>query len=348
MIDVQLKKSFPSFDVNISFSSDSAGITVLAGPSGSGKTTIINMIAGLVRPDKGRICINGRVLFDSGQDINCPVQARRCGYIFQDGRLFPHMTVRKNLLYGINCDPSKLEDVTRLLGICHLLDRLPGTLSGGEKQRVAIGRALLMKPWILLMDEPLASLDPARKNELLPYIADLPEQFGIPIFYVTHSRLEIIRLSDELIRINEGRVQSSGKPQGEFLGLGVADGDGEYVSVIDCEMMNFNPVYNVVEARFPGGIIRILDGNPPRGKMIRAAIKASDVVISLDKPENISTNNIFRGIIRELEESNGDVLVHTDIGVPLAALILKISAVRLNLKPGTEVYLLVKSVSLIY
>ena len=351
MIDVRLRKNFGSFNVDVEFSSESMGITVLAGPSGSGKTTIINMIAGLVRPDEGHIHINGRTLFDSKKGIDCPVQQRRCGYIFQDGRLFPHMNVRKNLLYGNNGNLSRLDDITSLLGIEHLMERMPSKLSGGEKQRVAMGRALLMQPDILLMDEPLASLDPERKEELLSYIDRLPQQFDIPVFYVTHSRREILRLSDELIRVEKGRIQSTGKPAGEYHGLGISEGNGEYYSVFDCRITDFDGKFGVISAEFAGGIIHILSDEAPEQKKFRAAIKAADVTVSLAAPdaENISTTNIFRGTVQSLEESSaGSILVHTDIGAPLAAHISRASSSRLGLAPGREIYLLVKAVSMIY
>ena len=347
MIDVRLKKNFGAFDIDIAFTSETNGITVLAGPSGSGKTSIISMIAGLVKPDSGRIFINDRLLFDSDRGIDCPIQKRRCGYIFQDGRLFPHMSVQRNLLYGVHSDASRLGEISELLGIDHLLTRMPGKLSGGEKQRVAIGRALLMRPEILLMDEPLASLDAQRKDELLPYIARLPEQFRIPIFYVTHSRREILRLSDELIRIEKGRIQSFGKPTGEYQGLGTADTEGEYLSVFECRIEDYNDSFGVVKAAFPGGHVYILTESRPQQQKVRAAIRASDVTISLEPPSQISTRNIFQGTVDRLEESTArSVLVHTDVGIPIAARISKASAHRLALEPGKRIFLLVKAVSM--
>jgi molybdate transport system ATP-binding protein len=259
------------------------------------------------------------------------------------------MSVRRNLLYGKHSDHSMLRETVRLLGIGHLLDRMPARLSGGEKQRVAIGRALLMRPSILLMDEPLASLDIGRREELLAHIDRLPEQFGIPVFYVTHSMQEILRLSDRLIRIDSGRVESIGRPEGEYHGLGMYEGNGEYVSVFDCRVKSFDGKFGVVTADFPGGIIRILADDPPQGKVIRAAVRASNVTISLTKPENISTVNIFKGRILNIEETGGPrVLVRCDIGAPLAAQISKASCARLGLKAGKKLYLLVKVVSMIY
>ena len=183
-----------------------AGLVALFGPSGAGKTSVIEMIAGLVRPDRGRIVVLGRVLFDSEQAIDLPPEARACGYIPQDGLLFPHLDVRANLLFGSKRDANgeramPLEEAVGFLGIGGLLDRLPRTLSGGEARRVAIGRALLSGPDVLLMDEPLSSLDMARREEILQLIARTHERFGIPVLYVSHDRAEIDRLGCEIIPV---------------------------------------------------------------------------------------------------------------------------------------------------
>lgn len=218
MLDIKIRKSLRAFSIDAAFSTTSAGITSLFGHSGAGKTSIINMVAGLIPPDEGRVTINDRVLFDSKQSVNIPTEKRRCEYIFQDSRLFPHLTVKSNLTYGMKLVPIsdryvKYDQVVELLGIGHLLARRPFNLSGGEKQRVAIGRALLKSPQFLLMDEPLASLDIARKDELLPFIANLPREFDIPILYVTHSVGEILNLSDRIVLLDSGKVIADGNVQ---------------------------------------------------------------------------------------------------------------------------------------
>jgi molybdate transport system ATP-binding protein len=180
------------------------GLTALFGPSGAGKTSVLNMIAGLLKPDKGRVVVGGEVLFDSEAGIDLPVQHRRAGYVFQDGRLFPHRRVRDNLLYGWTLAPPEarwmtLDQATDFLGIGHLLERWPRTLSGGEAQRVAIGRALLSAPQFLLMDEPLSSLDAARREEIIQVIERLRDELKLPILYVTHDRAEVERLASQVI-----------------------------------------------------------------------------------------------------------------------------------------------------
>jgi molybdate transport system ATP-binding protein len=198
------------FATDVAFQTASR-VVALFGPSGSGKSTLLHVIAGLIRPRYARIEVDGQVLTDTARKIFVPPHRRRIGYVFQDGRLFPHLTVRQNLLYGRWFTPraerfGTLEEITALLGIGHLLDRRPGTLSGGEKQRTAIGRALLASPRLLLMDEPLSSLDAERKAETLPYIERLRDTLAIPIVYVSHSFDEIERLTDQVVRLDRGRV----------------------------------------------------------------------------------------------------------------------------------------------
>lgn len=348
MIEVRLKKDFGRFLLDVEFSSSTKGITVLAGPSGSGKTSIINMIAGLLEPDEGTISIDDTVLFDSKTKSDLPIQNRKCGYVFQDGRLFPHMNVQKNLFYGADKEGEiKSEEVIQLLGIEHLLKRMPARLSGGEKQRVAIGRALLMNPRILLMDEPLAALDSDRKEELLPYISGLPEKFNLPVFYVTHSRKEILTLSDQLIRLKEGKLESAGNPSGSFNGFGIYETGNEQVSVVEGQVKSYQKEYGVITLGFQGGSLFVLGAYQETGKRVRAAIKASDVSLSLKKPDDISTKNIFEGTITEITPStNYSVLVHLDIGMPLTARVSAASSARLKLESGLAIYAMVKSASL--
>ena len=196
--------------VDVAFETDSRA-TALFGPSGSGKTTLVNMLAGLVRPDRGRIVLGDEVFFDSDAKIDVPVHRRRIGYVFQEGRLFPHLSVRQNLVFGrwmrgLARDKTHEEQVIDLLGIGQLLTRRPGTLSGGEKQRVAIGRALIAKPRLLLLDEPLASLDEARKSEILPYLERLKAE-GVPMIYVSHHGAEVAQLAEIVVLIHHGRVE---------------------------------------------------------------------------------------------------------------------------------------------
>ncbi|MGH6788292.1 MAG: molybdenum ABC transporter ATP-binding protein [Pseudolabrys sp.] len=214
MLQVDLGKRLGNFSVNAKFASES-GATVLFGPSGAGKTTVVNMIAGLIRPDRGHIEIDGDVLFDSAARIDVPVSRRRIGYVFQEGRLFPHLSVRHNLDYGRWMsgharDEAAFARIADLLDIGTLLDRRPGKLSGGERQRVAVGRALLMRPRLLLLDEPLASLDDARKREILPYFERLRDEAKVPMIYVSHDAAEVTRIATRVVQLDGGRVEAIG------------------------------------------------------------------------------------------------------------------------------------------
>jgi molybdate transport system ATP-binding protein len=213
-LEVRVKHQLGETEIDVDFQT-SSGLTALFGKSGSGKSSITNMIAGLIKPALGRIVVDGRVLFDSELRVNIPTHQRRIGYVFQDGLLFPHFTVEQNLNYGrkFNKATSETSHIISLLGLEGLLKRKPINLSGGEKQRVAIGRALMSNPSLLLMDEPMASLDEARKLEILPYIEVLRDQTKIPIIYISHSISEVIRLAGDVVHIDAGKIISHGSPQ---------------------------------------------------------------------------------------------------------------------------------------
>ncbi|KAA2237189.1 molybdenum ABC transporter ATP-binding protein [Salinarimonas soli] len=210
MLQVDVDKSLGETAISVAFATRGR-VTALFGPSGSGKTSVVNMVAGLLTPDRGRIAIGDDVLFDSERRVCVPVHRRRIGYVFQEGRLLPHLSVRSNLAFGrwmngLRRDADEERRVVEMLGIGGLLRRRPLTLSGGERQRVAIGRALLLRPRLLLLDEPLASLDEARKAEILPYLERLRDEAGTPMIYVSHAEAEVRRLADEVVRLAAGRV----------------------------------------------------------------------------------------------------------------------------------------------
>ena len=223
MIDIHLEKQYKNFNLKIRYSCQDIGITAILGRSGAGKTSIINMISGLSQPTKGHIIIGGKSVYDSAKNINIAPEKRRFGYIFQEGRLFPHLSVMSNLTYGMRLIPMgerhiKTDQVIDLLDLSRLVHRKPAKLSGGEKQRVAIGRALLTSPHLLLMDEPLASLDAARKQEVLPFIKRLSTEISIRVLYVSHSMEEIQMIADKILVIINGRLAASGNTR-EIMGL---------------------------------------------------------------------------------------------------------------------------------
>jgi molybdate transport system ATP-binding protein len=214
MLAVDAEKQLGVFKLSVKFRA-AHGATALFGASGSGKTSVINMIAGLLAPDRGAISIDETTLFDADKRINVPPHRRRIGYVFQEGRLFPHLSVRQNLDYGrrmsgVRSDEKEFARIASLLDVDRLLDRRPGHLSGGERQRVAVGRALLMRPKLLLLDEPLASLDAGHKREILPYLVRLRDDAGIPMVYVSHSPAEVRRIATTVVRLDRGQVVATG------------------------------------------------------------------------------------------------------------------------------------------
>jgi molybdate transport system ATP-binding protein len=214
MLAVDIEKRLGEFEIKVAFES-TGSVTALFGSSGSGKTSVVNMVAGLIEPDRGRIALDDTVLFDSTARVNVPMHRRRIGYVFQEGRLFPHLSVAANLDYGrrmsrLPPDEAGQRRIVDLLDIGHLLDRRPGRLSGGERQRVAVGRALLMRPRLLILDEPLASLDAARKREILPYLVRLRDEAHMPMVYVSHQAGELRRIATTVVRLDGGRVMQTG------------------------------------------------------------------------------------------------------------------------------------------
>lgn len=329
-------------------------LTALFGRSGSGKTTLVNIVAGLIRPKRGRVTVGDLVLLDSARDIFLPPHRRRVGYVFQEGRLFPHLTVRQNLLYGHWFAPRQgrhgsLEHVVDLLGIAPLLARKPALLSGGEKQRVAIGRALLASPRLLLMDEPLASLDEGRKAEILPYIERLRDEMRIPILYVSHAVGEVARLASTLVLLNDGRVAAVG-PTADIMGrldLFPMTGRAEAGAVLETRIVGQEAEYGLTLLRAAGGLIRVPRIDLPTGSPIRIRIRARDVMLALEKPAGISALNILPATVTELRPGDGPIVdVRLDCaGDALLARVTRRSVAMLCLLPGLALHAVVKSVA---
>lgn len=362
MIELRAQKSFPNFDIDVDIRIDEeeAGIVALFGRSGCGKTSIVNMIAGLLRPDTGKLVIDGKVLFDSASGIDMAPYDRDIGYVFQDSRLFPHMTVKSNLLYGAGRKTETrftLEQITELLDIGHLLDRRPRDLSGGERQRVSIGRTILSNPQILLMDEPLASLDGARKAEILPFIQRLRDELGLPIIYVSHSLEEVVRLADVMVLIDAGRVAASGDV-GDItsrLDLYPLTGRYEAGSVLEAVVKEQDERYGLTILDTPGGDIRVPQLALPVGRSIRLRIRARDVALAIEKPSGTSFQNILMGTVKEIGDNistRGDaaaeamVEISVDIGAPLRVRITRKSLDELGLEAGSSVYAMIKAVAI--
>jgi molybdate transport system ATP-binding protein len=330
-------------------------VTALFGRSGSGKTTLINIIAGLVTPDRGRVVVDGELVFDSARGVNLPPHRRRMGYIFQEARLLPHLTVRNNLLYGFRRTPPdrrtvRLDDVVDLLGIDHLLGRRPANLSGGERQRVAIGRALLTSPRMLLMDEPLASLDSLRKAEILQYIDRLKDELRIPILYVSHAIDEVVRLADTVAVLSGGQVKAAG-PVDEVMGrLDLRPYTGRYEggAVIEARVVAQDLEYGLATLGFSGGELRAANLEALVGESVRVRIRARDVALALERPVGVSVLNVLPGTVAEIADEGGpivDVRVRVG-GDALISRITRRSLHDLRLAPGQPVYALIKAVAL--
>lgn len=351
MIEVDVRRRIGAMRIDAHFSGDSGGIIALFGRSGAGKTSIINMLAGLDRPDDGRIVVDGTTLFDSTKGIDLPPEARRLGYVFQEDRLFPHMNVRRNLTYGMkrHGDGVDFDQIVRLLDLPDLLDRAPAGLSGGEKQRVAIGRALLASPRLLLMDEPLASLDGPRKAEILPFIEKLRDELETPIVYVTHAVEEIVRLADTMVIVSEGKIAAVGAVE-ELMGrldLRPLTGRYEAGAVLTVTVESHDAEEAVTYLTFDGMRLIVPLADVPVGERLRIRIRARDVALALRPPEEISTLNVFPGTITEVSDRrDGQVDVLVDIGPTLWARVTRLAASRLGLAPGRRVYALVKAVAI--
>ena len=331
------------------------GVTALFGRSGSGKSTLVNAIAGLIRPRKGRVVFDGETLFDSERGIHMRAGRRRFGYVFQEGRLFPHLSVRQNLIYshwfdrGLHSLPD-FTHVVELLGIGALLQRRPAQLSGGEKQRVAIGRALLAKPRLLLLDEPLASLDAERKHEILRYLRLLRDETRIPMIYVSHAVEEVLELADQVVLLASGRVVANGSVE-EVMGrpdLRPVSGVFEGGAVIETHVIAIDREDGLATLGFDGGTLMVANFDAQAGESVRVRIRAREVSIALEPPRHISIQNILRGTITAIDVPRGSS-VNVTITVGTATLRSRItqrSARQLALAPGMEVYVLIKAVSL--
>ena len=352
-LTVAVQKRLGSFALDVAFSAQ-PGVTVLFGQSGAGKTTILKLIAGLLRPDGGQIVADDRVLVDADKGIDIPPPERRIGMVFQDARLFPHMSVERNLTYGRwagkRASSVNLEDMCKLLGLRELLDRYPENLSGGERQRVAIGRALLSDPSLLLMDEPLASLDQARKNEILPYLEEIRDVTGLPIVYVSHELDEVARLADTLVVLSQGKVLGAGDAVSMFsrLDLGPALGRHEASSLLTGTVTSGEDSGVSSIALDEKSFLTLANDRLVEGDRVRMRIKARDVALSLTRPEGISIRNILPVKVQQvaLEDSPYVEVLLQVAGQALRSRVTRKSCDELNIREGLELFALVKTVAI--
>lgn len=355
MLDLHIRRSLGSFRLDIRLQTDDGGVLALFGRSGAGKTSVISAIAGLLRPEDGHIRVAGQTLYDASRGIDLPAHRRRVGYVFQEGRLFPHLSVRDNLLYGFRRAPAdgapvhRPEHIIALLGIEALLARRPAALSGGEKQRVAIGRALLAQPRILLMDEPLAALDAPRRREILPYLERLRDDLRLPIVYVSHALDEVLRLANRMAIIDGGRVAALGTPEELSLEPALREllGEGDPGSIIAARVIAHDAAFGLTTLAFSGGELRVPGIDAPPGSRLSLRIRARDVSIALWPPAGLSIRNVLPATVSAIrDESAALAEVTLDAGgCLLLARVTREAVQRLGLQPGLAVHALVKSVS---
>ena len=349
MLHIDVKKQLGTLPLEAHLDIPSQGVTALFGLSGSGKSSLINLVSGLINPDEGVIALNDRELFNSAENSCVPINRRNIGYVFQDARLFPHYTVNGNLRYGMkNTSKDEFNYIVELLGIGHLLKRYPITLSGGEKQRVAIGRALLTDPEILLMDEPLSALDLPRKRELMNYLERLSKEINIPILYVTHSLDELLRLAERVVLLTNGKVEAYDVLENIWespLFLPWKQ-ENEQSAVLSLPVFMHNPSYKMTALSIGDQNIWINQVEAQINEKVRICIHSSDVSISLNKVEQSSIRNTLYGRIVKILELENRVDLKLDIGGKhLWASISKWSFHDLALQVGQLVYAQIKAIS---
>ncbi|HEX4619885.1 MAG TPA: molybdenum ABC transporter ATP-binding protein [Steroidobacteraceae bacterium] len=354
MLRVSLLKRRKDFTLTASFAAPTPGVIALFGRSGSGKTTLVDMIAGLLPPDEGQVELTGSVLTDTRRGIAVAAERRRIGYVFQEARLFPHFTAGGNLRYGEKRARAaahyiRFEEVVDLLGLAALLHRRPHELSGGERQRVALGRALLSQPQLLLLDEPLASLDVARREEVLPYLETLRDWLSIPMVYVSHQFEEVLRLATYIVLLEDGHVLAAGQVgeislRPELRSILAPDLVG---AVLDGLVTAVDAAGGTVELAVGSGKLQVSLRDVPAGARVRVQLLARDIILATQPIQGLSVRNALLGTVTEITVDEGaSVLVKVDVGGPvLLARITEGARQALKLAPGDAVWALVKAVS---
>ncbi len=350
MLELNFRQTLGNHHLEVNETLPGQDVTAIFGVSGAGKTSLINAIGGLTRPEYGRIVLNDRVLSDTEQNLFLPPEKRRIGYVFQDARLFPHYKVSGNLRYGMaKSMAGQLDAVGSLLGIAPLLDRLPGGLSGGEKRRVARGRALLTARELLLLDEPLASLDIPRKRELLAWLQRLAHEIHTPMLYVSHSLEEIVQLADNVLVLDNGSVKAFGTLESVW-GSTVMHPwlpREQQSSVLRVSVLEHHPHYAMTALALGDQHIWVNRIDKPLQSVLRIRIQASDVSLVLQPPVSSSIRNVLRAKVVNLLDDEGQVEVQLDVGTrTLWARISPWARDELGIKPGQWLYAQIKSVSI--
>jgi molybdate transport system ATP-binding protein len=354
MLKVSVQTRRGSFALDARFDAPVPGVVALFGRSGSGKSSLINVIAGLLQPDAGCISLNERVLLDTAQRIQVPAEQRRVGYVFQDARLFPHLSVAANLSYGLRRSRAArfigLDEVLGLLGLGPLMQRRTHRLSGGERQRVAIGRALLSQPQLLLLDEPLASLDASRREEVLPYLENLRDQLSIPMVYVSHDFDEVWRLATHLVLMADGRALAQGSLADMSLHphLRAIVGADAVGSIVEGFALGVDSDSGLMRVQIGSGELKVEGLGGATGKSLRVQLLARDIIVATEKPEHLSVRNALQGLVAQVNsDSDGSDMIFIDIGgATIMSRVTQAATRELKLVAGKSVWALVKSVSL--
>ncbi|MBX5460709.1 MAG: molybdenum ABC transporter ATP-binding protein [Steroidobacteraceae bacterium] len=355
VLSVALRKRREGFSLDVAFDAPTPGVVALFGRSGCGKSTTVNLIAGLLEPDEGHARLDNLTLFDTRAGSRIPAERRRIGYVFQDARLFPHFSVAGNLRYGQKRARGieqriGFDQVVELLGLAPLLERRPHQLSGGERQRVALGRALLSQPRLLLLDEPLASLDVARRDEVLPYLEALRDQLSLPMIYVSHQFDEVLRLATHVVLLEAGRLVAQGSLEEVSLRpeLRAIVGPDAVGAVVDGTVTNVDTTRGLAEIQIGRGTLHVGAREARIGAKVRVQFLARDIILATQPPDSISVRSSMEGVIEAIADDEADTkLVRVDIGGPVVLARVTSAAVdALHLQPGSRVWVLVKAVSM--
>jgi molybdate transport system ATP-binding protein len=346
-----LARADSGFTLDIRFAVP-AGITILFGGSGAGKTTTLGVVAGLVRPDEGRICAAGEALFDSAGRIDVDVAQRSVGYVFQDLALFPHLSVERNVRFGLRrlAEPERKQRVQGILEsfrIAHLRSRMPSEISGGERQRTALARALVMRPHVLLLDEPLAALDAATKGRIVDDLRAWNRARRIPILYVTHSREEVFALGERVIVLENGKISAQGLPQ-DVLGAPRTETIAQlagFENIFDAEVAALHEEGGAMTCRLlPGAVhLEVPLARIETGSAVRLGVRAGDILLAAEEPRRLSARNVLRGTLLGLEEKDFRVLARVDCGATFTVLLTPSACRSLALAPGQPVWLILKT-----
>jgi len=360
-LKVAVQKRLGSFELDVEFDAPTPGVVALFGPSGCGKSTTVNVIAGLLQPDRGEISLDDDVLLDTRRKIATAAERRGIGYVFQDARLFPHLNVASNLRYAQRrarrAPYVTLEQVLAMLDLEPLLSRRVHRLSGGERQRVAIGRALLSQPRLLLLDEPLAALDRDRREEVLPYLESLRDQLSIPMIYVSHRFDEVLRLATHIVLMQSGTVAAEGGITRMSLDpkLRALIGPEAVGAIIDGTVLGEDAASGLTRVQVGDGELKVEAAQLVAGTRMRVQLLARDVIVATHRPQYLSVRNSLQGVVTAIDDDAagkaGDVgsdLVSIDIGAgaSILARVTRAATRELELAPGALVWALVKAVSL--